>query len=317
MRNRLTPLPVYGRHVRRNRRAPLKRSDTFRGANGAARLARCACCFLMVCFLLTAIGCSGRAPAIALSPAARAELTGILDTLQVRYDLTGSLKTTRIRVIIEDNDRREELRESLWYKKSARGGELLHIQALGAANEPRGVAIANQDENRFVLHLLNEQKTYFGTLSDGVLREIFGIDLRVSDMLSALFANPFLDGRTDTFLSAQRSGAKLVITRPGPETGQIETITVFTRDSEPRVTDWQTQDASGAVQQRVTFGDYREVGGILRPHRVEIERPREQTRVVIQIAKVELNVEIPDSKFNAERFFGDGIEVVPLSELEE
>ena len=47
------------------------------------------------------------------------------------------------------------------------------------------------------------------------LREIFGVDLRVSDVLSAIFANPFLDGRTDNFTSVENSGAKFTITRPG------------------------------------------------------------------------------------------------------
>ena len=205
----------------------------------------------------------------------------------------------------------------LWYKKSENGGELLHIQALGGMNEPRGIAIANQDKNEFLLRLVNEQKAYLGALSDGVLREIFGVDLRVSDVLSAIFANPFLDGRTTHFISVESSGAKFIIKRPGVNTGHVETITLFIREDEPRVTEWHIHDEKGMLQQRVTFTDYREVSGILRPHKVEIERPLEQTRVAVTIAKVELNVEIKDSKFDSEPFLGEDIEIIPLSELRE
>lgn len=267
--------------------------------------------------LLAAVGCSGTMTTVELSPATRAELDAMLNTLQTRYDLTGSLKTTRMKVTIEEGDRREELRELLWYKKSETGGELLHIQALGPYNETRGIAIANQDKNQFALILLNEQKAYTGGLSDGALREIFGIDLRVSDVLSAIFANPFLDGRMDTLLSVEKSGAKFVITRPGVQTGHVETITIFDRDGEPRVTEWHIHDGNGTLAQHAAFSDYREVGGILRPHAVDIQRPLEDTRVAVKIANVELNVEISDSKFDPEPLLNENIEIIPLSESSE
>ncbi len=262
-------------------------------------------------------GCSPITSTIQLTPAARAELDAILTTLRVRYDLTGSLKIPQMTVTIEEGEQREELRESLWYKRSEKGGELLHIQAVGGFNEPRGIAIANQDKNQFILSLLNERRTYSGPLSDGVLREIFGIDLRVSDVLSAIFANPFLDGRTNNFTSVESSGAKFTIKRPGVKEGHVETITLFVREGEPQVTEWHIHDENGVLQQRAAFSDYREVSGILRPHKVEIERPLEDTRVAVNIAKVELNVEISDSKFDAARFLSEDFEVIPLSELAE
>ena len=269
------------------------------------------------CLLLAAVGCTGSTTTIELPPATRTELDAILNTLQARYDLTGSLKITRMMVRIKEGERSEELRELLWYKKSENGGELLQIQALGPYNEPRGIAIANQDKNEFLLALLNEQKAYVGPLSDGVLREIFGVDLRVSDVLSAIFANPFLDGRITNFISVESSGAKFIIKRPSLQTGYVETITLFIREGEPRVTEWHIHDENGTLEQRATFADYREVSGILRPHKVEIERPLEQTRVAVTIAKVELNVEIKDSKFDSEPFLGEDIEIIPLSELQE
>ena len=291
----------------------LSRSSTNRYDHQTTTLwtLRAACLLLFIVIL----GCSPSTSAVQTSPAPRVEVDGILNTLQARYDFTGSLKIIQMRVTIEEGDQREEVRESLWYKKSENGGELLLIQALGPINEPRGVAIANQDKNQFVLALLNEERTYHGPLSDGALREIFGVDLRVSDVLSAIFANPFLDGRTDNFTSVENSGAKFTITRPGVKDGHVETITLFVRDGEPRVTDWHINDKNGVLQQRATFSDYRKVGGILRPHKVEIERPPEQTRVAVNIAKVELNVEIKDSKFDAAPFLSEDFEIIPLSEL--
>lgn len=204
----------------------------------------------------------------------------------------------------------EELREMLWYKRLPDGGELLRIQALGGFNDTKGVAIANR--NQFLLRLLDEQEAYLGALSDGILREIFGIDLRVSDVLSAIFANPFLDGRIQN-MEITATGNKFVATRPGIEYNHTETITIDIQDGVPRVSEWVISDSEGNVNQSVIFSDYRETDSILRPHTVKIERPLEQTRVVVKIGDVKLNVDIDDSHFDFEPFLTDDIKRIPLS----
>ncbi len=269
---------------------------------------------LFLSVLVTIIGCSVKTSEIDLSSEKMSEFSSHLATLQARYDLTESLKTTKMMVTIQEDGRApEELRELLWYKKSE-NGELLHIQALGGFNETKGVAIANR--NQFLLALLDEQKAYLGELSDGILQNIFGIDLRISDVLSAIFANPFLDGRTEK-LKITSSGQKFIVTRPGVEVGHTETITVLVKDDEPRVTAWHINDKDKVLQQSVVFSDYREVDGILRPHKVEIGRPLEQTRVVVKMAQVQLNVEIEDSRFDFEPFLTEDMEILPFSELAE
>ncbi len=269
--------------------------------------------FLLV--LITIIGCAPKTSDIDLPLVEMSQFSPHLETLKARYDLTESLKTTKMMVTIQEADRKpEELRELLWYKKSEDGGELLHIQALGGFNETKGVAIANR--NQFLIALLDEQEAYLGQLSDGVLKKIFGIDLRISDVLSAIFANPFLDGRTEK-LKITSSGQNFIITRTGVEAGHTETITVLVQDGEPRVTEWRINDKDGLLHQSVVFSDYREVDGILRPHKVEIERPLEQTRVVVKMAQVQLNIEIPDSRFDFEPFLTEGMKIMPFSELEE
>ena len=159
------------------------------------------------------------------------------------------------------------------------------------------------------------RKLTSGRYPTGFCRKFFGVDLRVSDVLSAIFANPFLDGRITQFISVKNSGTKFVITRAGVQKGHVETITLFIRENEPRVTEWHIHNENGILQQRVAFSDYRNVSGLLRPHKVDIERPLEQTRVGVKIAKVELNVNISDSKFDVEPFLTEDIEIVPLSEL--
>ncbi len=270
---------------------------------------------LFLSVLILIIGCAVKTPDINLSPEKTSKFSSHLETLQTRYDLTESLKTTKMMVTIQEADRKpEELRELLWYKKSEDGSELLHIQALGAFNDTKGVAIANR--NQFLLVLLDEQKAYFGALSDGILNKIFGIDLRISDVLSTIFANPFLDGRTEK-LKITGFTPIFFITRPGVEAGHTETITLLVKEGEPRVTEWRINNKDKVLQQSVVFSDYREVDGILRPHKVEIERPLEQTRVVVKMTQVQLNVKIDDSRFDFEPFLTEGMKIIPLSELEE
>ena len=70
-----------------------------------------------------------------------------LDTLQARYDLTETLKSTKMMVTIKEADNSpEELRELLWYKKTTDGGELLRINVLGAFNDTKGLVIANGEQ---------------------------------------------------------------------------------------------------------------------------------------------------------------------------
>ena len=258
----------------------------------------------ILCALVVLNGCGGAATSFQLSPADAEKLKPILAELQLSYDLTSTLRILRLIVTIEEEGKKEEIRESLWYKKSETDGDLLHIQAMGPLNEPRVVAIAAR--NQFLLYLVNEEEVIFEPLEDQVLQEIFGVDLRVSDVRSAIFANPFLDGRTSE-LSLAHSGAKYVVRRPGITADQIEQITIFVRNSEPQVNDWEVRDTSGTVIQRAKFSDYREVGGILRPHKIEIERPIENTRVELKIIKPEINLDISDSKFEFERFLQPGI----------
>ena len=265
-------------------------------------------CVVSILILVSVlVGCGSAA--IKLSPANRESLNTILTSLRSNYDLTSTVRILQMVVTIEDKDSKEEVRESLWYKRSPKDGDLLHIQAMGPLNEPRVIAIAARDH--FLLYFANEQEAIFEPLEDGVLREIFGMDLRISDVRSAIFANPFLDGRTAELMLLS-SGAKYVLQRPGTQAGYLEEITILMRDSEPTVNQWKILDRDENMIQRVKFSDYRDVGGVLRPHNVDIERPLEYTRVILKIIKPEINVDINDNKFDFDPFLTESTKIRTL-----
>ena len=264
--------------------------------------------FLCICTFN--LGCSIKNSNVRWSPMEMSDFEPHLATLQARYDLTETLKSTKMMVTIQEADNSpEELRELLWYRKTADGGEQLRINVLGAFNDTKGLAIANKE--KFLLTLLDEQKTYIGELNDGILREIFGVDLRVSDVLSAIFANPFLDGR-HTSLKLEKFGQLIRVTRAGVETDQIETILLKIQEDEPRVTEWEIKNKNGILQ-RAIFTDYKDVDGILRANRVKIIRPPEETRVVVRMEQVQHHVDIKDNKFDLEPFLSEDFEIITIS----
>ena len=237
---------------------------------------------------------SGRETSLQFSPVEVDTLDSVLADLRLSYDLTSSLKM-QMKVVIEEKGKSEEVREILWYKRSKTDGDLLHIQTMGVFNEPRIIAIAARGQ--FLLYFINEQEAILESLEDSVLRAIFGIDLRVSDVRSAIFANPFLDGRLD-YLSLSKSGRKLLVKRRGEKTGYVEEITILLQETDPTIRKWIIIDQDGTTIQETKFSDYRNVGGILRPFQVEIARPLDQTRVFLKSIKPEINTEISDQKFS-------------------
>ena len=224
-------------------------------------------------------------------------LDSVLAELQLRYDLTMTLYT-QMKVTIKERGKREEIREVLWYKRSEMGGDQLHVQALGIYNQPRAVMIAAKGE--FLLYLINEQESVRVPLKDAVLQEIFGVDLRISDVKSAIFANPFLDlvklSEEDLSFDVSQIGAKLQIRYSIAD--QVEEISIFNFTDQPVVRSWRIMDPAGMIIQETKFLGYREVDGILRPYRIVIERPGDDTTVTIKIINPKIGAEISDQKFN-------------------
>ncbi len=235
-------------------------------------------------------------------------LKDIISELRTRYDLVETLKTQMNVTIKTKGEKPQEVREYLFYKRP----DKLKINALGPLNETRVVVLAVEES--FTMFFVQEKQAIQGPLTDTVLTKVFNIDMRVSDVRSAIFANPFLDGNT-TDIQIARAGNAYVVRRPSLREGHTEEITLSqTKDAEFIVTDWKFQDAGGNIIQHTEFDDYREIGGILRPLKVTISRTVEGTKIVFSSVKPEINKEISDTAFRLK--LPKGTEVQILNDTE-
>jgi len=209
---------------------------------------------------------------------------------------------TQMNVTIETKNDQQEVREYLWYKRP----DKLKIYALGALNEPKVVVLAVEES--FTMVLIQEKKAIKAQLTDEVLRKIFNLDMRVSDVRNAIFANPFLDGNTKS-IRLSHSGDKYLIQRPSLHENHTEEI-IVTKDADFAVTNWKILDSEGNIVQDTEFDDYREIGGILRPLKVAIHRPAEETAISFNSIQPEINSEFKDDVFYLE--FPQGTEIQNL-----
>jgi outer membrane lipoprotein-sorting protein len=266
---------------------------------------------LVFTFLCILSGCAAVRPSTEsttppdLSSSEVKDTRSILATLKMRYDLVDSMRTW-MNVRIESRGQREEIREYLHYQKPDR----LRVDAMGPFNEPRVIALAV--EKSFRIYFVAENEVIMGNLSDGVIKDIFNVDLRVSDMHSSIFANPFLDGNVDE-LQVESYGDEYLIRRSSTHVGYHEEISILARDVV--VNKWRIMDAEGKVVQEITFSKYRKVGGILRPLKAVIHRPADETRLSIEATNPEINVELAETTFDLP--IPEGAKVYQLSDLKE
>lgn len=254
----------------------------------------------LMCVILL-VGCAIMKPEPEIIPPP--DVHSILATLKVRYDLVDSL-VMWANVVIESHGQKEEIREYLRYQKP----DKLRIDAMGPFNAPRAVALAVGKS--FKLYFVAENEMIVGELSDGVIKDIFDVDLRVSDIRSSIFANPFLDGNTDE-LELESYGDEYVIRRASTLTDYREEITILARNT--TVSKWEIIDPEGKKVQEVSFSKYQKVGGILRPLKAVIYRPMDGTRISIESVNPEINVELPETDFDFP--IPETAKVVQLSEL--
>jgi len=217
------------------------------------------------------------------------EIENILLELKTRYLLVRTLKTG-INVKFKVKNETQEIREHLVYKYP----DKLKIVAFGALNEHKAVAIANEGE--FILYFFQENEAIIAPLTDKVLSKIFDIDIRISDIRSALFSNPFLDSNTQN-ISCKKSGDKYIFQMPSSREDNTEEIVILMEGESPIVKEWKIIDKEKQIIQEVNFSDYREVGGIIRPFKVSIKRIPEKTEIVFNLVKPKINDEIKDSYF--------------------
>lgn len=255
---------------------------------------------LLICVVVL-VGCATIKPKPQDTPPP--DVRSILSTLKMRYDLVDSMRTW-MNVKIESHGQREEIREYLHYQKP----DKLRVDAMGPFNAPRVIALAV--EKSFRLHFVAENELIVGELSDDVIKDIFDVDLRVSDLHSSIFANPFLDGNVNE-LEIESYGDEYLIRRVSTIADYREEITVLVRNT--AVSRWQVIDSEDRIVQEISFSRYQKVGGIMRPLKAVIYRPVDETRISIESVNPEINVELAEMTFDLP--IPENAKIVQLSEL--
>jgi len=252
-------------------------------------------------FLLIVLsGCATTKPDINLPlPDAKSALL----TLKTRYDLVDTMRTL-INFKLEHKGKSEEVRGYLNYAKP----DKLSIFVMGPFNEPRVIASVVGDSLR--VYFVAENYLVEDQLKDAVMKDLFDVDLRVSDIRSAIFANPFLDGNTNN-LKIDSYDDEYVVSRPSEQNGNNEEISMIAKNT--TVNKWRVKNDTGKLIQEIDFSKYREVGGILRPLKAVVYRPDDLTRITIESVDPEVNVKLADDIF--EFSVPKGTNVYKLSDL--
>lgn len=257
--------------------------------------------YFLVMILLLSMGCS----IIKTEPKTSIPLDtrAILATLKTRYDLVNTMRTL-VNFKMESQGKKEEVRGILNYEKP----EKMSVYGMGPFNEPKVIALVV--EQTLQIYFVAENELIKGELTNDVLKRIFDIDLRISDIRSAIFANPFLDGNTNN-LELQDYQDEYVIKRKSKDENYQEEILILTKGIV--VDKWKILDSKGKMIQEITFSKYKEVGGILRPLKAIIYRPLDNTKISIESIDPEINIKL--SKTTFELPIPEDAKVYQLSEI--
>jgi outer membrane lipoprotein-sorting protein len=259
---------------------------------------RCSAAALFLAGLaLLSVGCGKVAPLTPVDPDAFRSDT--LEVLQTRFALTQTIRT-QMTIEIEEQGQSREARAILYYRRP----DALRLDILTPLNAP--VVVLRAADGEFSLVDITHREAIRAPLTDALLKRLYGMDLRVSDVRSAIGANPFAVG-DNSRIDVGFSGDKTVVTRPSERIGHAEEIVIGRVEGEPVVEEWRVRNRDGATVQHTSFEDYREVGGILRPMTATVARPRDGVRVSFHATNPELNLDIADSSF--EHRFPAGITV--------
>ena len=238
-----------------------------------------------ISFLIILYGCATTNPKVEnISPP---DAKSVLLTLKTRYDLAETMRTL-VNLKLENQGRADEVRGYLNYAKP----DKLSIFVMGPFNEPRIIATVVGDSLR--MYFVAENELIEDQLTDSVMKALFNIDLRVSDIRSAIFANPFLDSNTNN-LKIESYDDEYVITRPSMQSGYSEEISMIAKDT--TISRWRIKDANGKLIQEIAFSKYRDIGGILRPLKAVVYRTDDLTKITIESVDPEVNVKLADDIF--------------------
>jgi outer membrane lipoprotein-sorting protein len=258
--------------------------------------------YILMAFVLCFVGCAIKSKPEPMPPP---DARSVLLTLKTRYDLVETMRTL-VNFKVVSRGKGSEVRGYLNYAKP----DKLSVYAMGPFNEPRVIAIAAGESLK--IYFVVENELIDDQLKDEVMKDLLDIDLRISDIRSAIFANPLLEGNTKD-LKLQTFGDEYVITRPSIREGCTEEISVLAKNT--AVSKWRIKDADGKLVQEISFSKYREIGGILRSLKAVVYRPEDDTTITIESVDPELNVKLADDVF--ELSVPEGVEIYKFKKKDE
>ena len=254
-----------------------------------------------IVFLIILSGCATTKPNIKNIPAPDTRF--VLLTLKTRYDLAETMRTL-VNFKLENQGKTDEVRGYLNYAKP----DKLSIFVMGPFNEPRVITTVVGESLR--MYFVAENELIEDKLTDNVMKTLFNVDLRVSDIRSAIFANPFLDGNTDN-LKIESYGNQYMIIRPSGQNDYSEEILISAKDT--TINKWRIKDSSGKLIQEIAFSKYRDISGILRPLKAVVYRTDDLTKITIESIDPEVSVKLADDIF--ELSIPEDAKIYKLSDL--
>lgn len=237
--------------------------------------------------LILGVGCAERAPLVPMQ--LDDFVSQVLPELNVRSRLTETIRTLMTIQVTADGET-SEARTILWFKRP----DAFRLDVLDPLNAP--MVVVRASGNVISLVHLREGHGFRGPLTDDLLRREFGMDIRISDVRSAIYADPFQDGLGDDVQVATQ-GDHVIVRRLSRRVGHVEEIHISHVGTEPVVDEWWVRTPEGDEVQHVRFWNYQAVGGILRPLDALIERPKDDARLRFHAVDPEINLDLSDASF--------------------
>jgi hypothetical protein len=242
--------------------------------------------FALAALLLFVSGCQSLPTATSLPPhdsRPAALLRGLAARGAERHSLRGVAK-----VALEGPGGASRSRQILVVERPSR----LRVEVQGFLSQL--VAVLVSDGERFELFRAQDGSIEQGDVQPGILYQVAGIPLRPEAVVEVLLGAPELGGQALPGPAALLSDGDVRI-------DLVEEAGVGLRrlqfDPEANLRRLEVRTDDGELAWRVSFEDYRPVGGLSFAHDIVLEFPLAEARAEVTFQQVELNPELPPEVF--------------------
>lgn len=166
----------------------------------------------------------------------------------------------------------------------------LRVEVLGLLGQR--VAVLATDGGRYELYRAETGSVESGEIHPAILFEIAGVPLTPEQAVALLLGGP--GGAPSAARAFERGEGTIRLEWPGSGS-RFEHALDFDEVGHPRR--YAVGTGSGAPLLEVLWNDYRDVGGSLFAHRVELDFPRTDAHAEVSFRSVELNPSLPDALF--------------------